>query len=62
MSDNNSQDAGSGDDEQMKKIQEQKSALARQLIGYVFFSLLASGAMYAVTIFQNPDLLPTRTT
>eukprot|EP00354_Favella_ehrenbergii_P009038 CAMPEP_0170466424 /NCGR_PEP_ID=MMETSP0123-20130129/10392_1 /TAXON_ID=182087 /ORGANISM="Favella ehrenbergii, Strain Fehren 1" /LENGTH=65 /DNA_ID=CAMNT_0010732555 /DNA_START=25 /DNA_END=222 /DNA_ORIENTATION=+ len=52
---------GDGDDnDQMQAIQEKKSALARQLILYIFMSALISAAFYGITIKQNPDLLPTR--
>lgn len=46
----------SGDDEQMKKIQEEKSALTRQLIALIIMSLIISGAFYGITLLQNPYL------
>ena len=39
---------------QVKKIDEEKSALRRQLIALVILSFLISGLFYGVTIAQNP--------
>ena len=45
------EDRQSGDDDaQMKRIQEQKTALAWNLIGLIFLSLIASAALYGLTI------------
>ena len=43
----------------MKKIQEEKSGLARQMYGMILLSLLVAAAFYGVTILQNPALKPT---
>ena len=51
----------SGDDDaQMKKIQEEKSALTHQMFGLIFLSGLVSAAFYGITILQNPGLKPER--
>ena len=53
----------SGDDDaQMKKIQEEKSALTHQMFGLIFLSGLVSAAFYGITILQNPGLKPERWT
>ena len=55
------EDKQSGDDDaQMRRIQEQKTALAWNLIGLIFLSLIVSAALYGLTIVQNPDLKPSR--
>ena len=38
------------DDKQMERIQEEKAALTRQMLGLIFLSLLVSGAFYGLTI------------
>jgi len=43
----------------MQKIQEEKSALTRQMFGLIFLSILVSAAFYGITILQNPGLKPT---
>ena len=45
---------GQGADDQMRKIQEEKSALRRQLIALVILSFLISGMFYGITLLQNP--------
>ena len=40
--------------DQMAKIQEEKTALRRQLIALVIMSVLISGLFYGITIAQNP--------
>ena len=54
MEDNQSGD----DDAQMKAIQEEKAALAWQMYGLIFLSLIVAAAFYGVTILQNPALKP----
>ena len=41
-------------DAQMKKIQEEKTALRRQLIALVILSFIVSGLFYGITLAQNP--------
>ena len=43
-----------GADAQMQKIQEEKSALRRQLIALVIMSFVISGMFYGITLLQNP--------
>ena len=43
-----------GADSQMQKIQEEKSALRRQLIALVIMSFVISGMFYGITLLQNP--------
>ena len=45
---------GQGADDQMQKIQEEKSALRRQLIALVILSFVISGMFYGITLLQNP--------
>ena len=39
---------------QVQKINEEKSALRRQLIALVVLSFLISGLFYGITLAQNP--------
>ena len=39
---------------QMAKIQEEKSALRKQLIALVILSFIVSGLFYGITLAQNP--------
>lgn len=41
-------------DAQMAKIQDEKTALRRQLIALVIMSVLVTGLFYGVTLMQNP--------
>ena len=50
--------SGGEDDRQMQKIQEEKSALTRQLCALIILSFLVSGAFYGITMLQNPYLKP----
>ena len=50
--------AGGSEDQQMAKIQEEKSALTRQLIALIILSFLVSGAFYGITLLQNPYVKP----
>ena len=43
---------------QRKKIEEEKSALTRQLVCLVFASFIICAAFYGLTILQNPNLHP----
>jgi len=43
-----------GGDEQAQKIQEEKTALRRQLIALVVLSVVVSGVFYGITLLQNP--------
>jgi p-aminobenzoyl-glutamate transporter AbgT len=47
-----------GDDKQMQKIQEEKSALAKQMVLLIILSFLVSGAFYGITLLQNPYASP----
>ena len=46
------------EDAQMKKIQDEKAALTRQLIALIILSALVSGAFYGITLLQNPYIKP----
>ena len=45
---------GENNNDQMAKIQEEKTALRRQLIALVILSILISGLFYGITLAQNP--------
>ena len=43
-----------GEDSQMSKITEEKTALRRQLIALVILSIAVSAMFYGITLLQNP--------
>ena len=43
-----------GENDQMKKIAEEKSALRKQLIALTILSFVVSGLFYGITLAQNP--------
>jgi cell division protein FtsB len=48
----------SGDYKQMQKIQEEKSALAKQMILLIILSFLVFGSFHSITLPQNPYVSP----
>ena len=53
-------DGASGDDQQMMAIQAKKGKLGWEMIGLIIASFATSAAVYGLTLWQNPDLNPTR--